>query len=545
MILFSIGLVVLLFVVYRCSQLLKTYLKWRSLQVIPGPKCSFFLGQFQAIRKEPFMAPHTGWLKDVVGYDAPLMRYNSILGRNMLMIFDPAIIKEMMTAPAGKNDCRFYKPMFFFPSIIGKGLVTLEGEEWVKHRRLIQPAFSVPFLKEALNASVAPKVATFIQLWMKAGPKQEIDLASHLSALTLDVIGDVGFSHDCKGMKDMERWADLVATTSDRDGESNRSPELTGPLITAMTALLKPDMFRLFAYLTGLGWLDPLVNPKTKRARAALNNSAEGIIANARQLELEEMKEETASKKKKARSLMQVLMNAHDAESSPSPKSKTTASEPGLTDRELRDELKTFLLAGHETTSTWCYWAMFAMAKYPDVQEKLYEDVMKTASSDTKETISLEEVDQMEYLSAFLQECLRLFPPVGMLMRLNRYEETFAGYKIPPGTNCVVPVHLLHRHPKYWGLDAEKFQPERWLSKENSGGIGIDTKGFTFLPFGAGGHNCIGYRFATLEAKLIMAHMVRALRVEIAPSQRDVEHTFTSLITIKTKPGLKVVVKQR
>lgn len=154
----------------------------------------------------------------------------------------------------------------------------------------------------------------------------------------------------------------------------------------------------------------------------------------------------------------------------------------------------------------------------------------------------------MEYLHAFLQECLRLFPPVGMMMRLNRYEEHFAGYKVPAGTNLVIPVHLLHRHPKYWGPDAEAFQPERWLvDKNGSGGVasgGIDTKGFTFLPFSAGGHNCIGYKFATMEAKLIMAHMVRALRVEIAPSQRDVEHTFTTLITMNTKPGFMVVVKQ-
>ena len=535
MLLLAAGLLVLLlFAVYRSVQLLRTYLKWRALQVIPGPECSFLLGQFPAIRHEPFMAPHKVWWKDIVGYDAPLMRYNSILGRNMLMVFDPAIIKEILTAPAGKDDCRFYKPIFFFPSIIGKGLVTLEGEEWVKHRRLIQPAFSVPFLKEALDASVAPKVESFIQLWLKAGPKQEIDVVTHLSALTLDVIGDIGFSHDCQGLKDMERWAQAASASDDEA----KSPELSDPLITSMTALLKPDMFRLFMYMSGFGMLDPLINPKTRRVRAALNDSVDDIIANARRLDHEKT---GSSGNNRTRSLIQVLMNAKDTESSPS---KSKLGQTGLSDGELRDELKTFLLAGHETTSTWCYWAMFALAKYPDVQEKLYQDVMKDSSTSATATISLEQVERMEYLDVFLQECLRLFPPVGMIMRLNRYEEIFAGYKIPSGTNLVVPVHLLHRHPKYWGPDPEAFQPERWLS-EGGGGGGMDTKGFTFLPFGAGGHNCIGYRFATLEAKLIMAHMVRALRIEIAPSQRGVEHTFTALITMKAKPGLKVVVKQR
>ena len=542
-----VGLLILLFAVYRSVQLLKTYFKWRTLQAIPGPDCSFWMGQFTAIRKEPFMAPHKLWLQQLPP-DTPLMRYNSLLGRNMVMILDPTILRDILTAPASKNDCRFYKPMFFFPSIIGKGLVTLEGEEWVKHRRLIQPAFGVSFLKQALDASVAPKTETFCALWNTAGPHQEIDVATHLAALTLDIIGDVGFSHDCQGLKDMEGWAAAVASQGGDSPITVASPELSDPLITSMTALLKPDLLRVFTYLTGLGWLDPLINPKTRRVRAALNDSVEKIIVNARHLDNSNNSGmDNTSPKKRRRSLLQVLMQPKDGEplQSTSKTSKTTPT--ALTDGELRDELKTFLLAGHETTSTWCYWAMFAMAKYPDVQEKLYQDVMKLAPKTGN--ISLEQVENMDYLNAFLQECLRLYPPVGMMVRMNRYEERFAGYKVPAGTNLVIPVHLLHRHPKYWGPDADVFQPERWLVDKNGiGGVsggGIDTKGFTFLPFSTGGHNCIGYKFATMEAKLILAHMVRALRVEIAPSQRDVKHTFTTLITMKTKPGLKVVVKQR
>ena len=113
---------------------------------------------------------------------------------------------------------------------------------------------------------------------------------------------------------------------------------------------------------------------------------------------------------------------------------------------------------------------------------------------------------------------------------------------MPKNTQFAIMTHLLHRNPKYW-TDPDTFSPERWLKEEKL--VGMDTRGFTFLPFGAGGHNCIGYKFATYEAKLIMAHMIRALRVEIAPSQRDVEHTFTTIITMKAKPTLKVVVKPR
>ena len=150
----------------------------------------------------------------------------------------------------------------------------------------------------------------------------------------------------------------------------------------------------------------------------------------------------------------------------------------------------------------------------------------------------------MEYLAAFLDETLRMYPPVGMMVRTNTYDETIAGYDIPKGTNLVIPVHLLHRNPNYW-KDPETFKPERWMDRGFKGSTGMDNRAFTFIPFGAGGHNCIGYKFATLEAKLIMAPIIRALRVEIAPSQRKVNHTFTNIVTMKAKPGLKVVFKAR
>lgn len=525
-----VGLLLLLFVVYRLLRLIPRYRKYQALKVIPGPDCGFWLGQLPTIRKEPFMAPHKIWWKEI-GYDAPIMRYSSALGQNMIAVFDPEIIKEILTAPASKNDCRFFKPIFFLPTILGQGLVTLEGEEWMKHRRLITPAFSVSYLKDALNACVPEKVMTFLKHWIDAGVGQEIDVATHLSALTLDVIGDAGFSYDCNGLSGIEAWAES-AKQHKESGEETAPPELTDPLITSMTALMKPDFFRMCLYLSGFGKLDGLLNPKTIRVKNALNEAVDGIVTNARQGALQNGAQNGKSKTK---SLIHLLLNAKDPDTS-------DPSKPGLSDMELRDELKTFLLAGHETTSTWMYWAMFAMAKYPDAQEKLYQDVMAHAPKDLADPITLEQAESMEYLSDFLLEVLRLFPPVGMMVRLNRSDEKFAGYTIPKNTSFVIPVHLLHRNPKHW-TDPETFSPERWV--ESKASTGIDTRGFTFLPFGAGGHNCIGYKFATYEAKLILAHMVRALRVETAPSQRETQHTFTTIITMKAKPGLKVAVKPR
>lgn len=160
-------------------------------------------------------------------------------------------------------------------------------------------------------------------------------------------------------------------------------------------------------------------------------------------------------------------------------------------------------------------------------------------------SIGMEQVEKMEYLNAFLNEVLRLFPPAGMMLRLNRYEETFAGYKIPPKTMIMIPVHLLHRHPLYWD-DPDTFSPERFLDPDRrNSGSGFGNRNFTFLPFSGGARNCIGYRFATMEAQMIVATIIRSLRVEIAPSQRDVDFTFTAIVIMKAKPSVKIVVKKR
>ncbi|CAB9518139.1 methylcoclaurine 3'-hydroxylase isozyme 1 [Seminavis robusta] len=495
------------------------------------------------------MVPHKQWWEEV-GPEARIVRYSQIIGQNYLLILDKEILKEILTAPASKNDCRFKKPFTLFPSVIGYGLVTLEGEEWARHRRIIQPAFSVSFLKETLNISVPPKVQTFIRCWLDAGEGQEIDLASHLSALTLDIIGDAGFSYDTSGLKDIEAWSTAVQEAKQagdkNDAKSLQSPELTDPLIKSFMGFFQPSLLRLVLFMTGTYSLDPYINPKTVNLISAISSTVEGIIQNAKNMNQQEAEDGVLSASSSSlpnisssKSLLRLLLQARDAEA-------TSNSKNALSDQELKDELKTFLLAGHETTSTWCYWALYAMAKHPDVQDKVFQDVIKNLKDTNNDdsNVTLEEAENMEYLSAFLNEVLRMYPPVGMVVRRNCYEETIAGYKIPKDTNLMLPVLLLHRNPKYWP-EPEIFKPERWLGGGDAGSGGMDSRNFTFLPFGAGGHNCIGYKFATYEAKMIVAQMVRAVRVEIAPSQRDVEHTFTNFVTMKAKPGLKIVFKAR
>lgn len=334
--LYYVGLSCALFVIYRVVDLvLQRYVKYLALKQIPGPECGFWLGQLLAIQRESFMAPHEIWWK-ALGYDAPLMRYSSLLGGSMVAVFDPGIIKDILTAPASKNDSRFYKNFFFLPAVLGKGLVTTEGEEWMKHRRIIQPAFSVSVLKAAIDASVPSRVVEFLQYWVDAGDGQEIDVGAHLSALTLDVIGDVGFSYNCNGLSDIKAWAES-AKKNKESNEKAAPPELTDPLVTSMTALLKPDLLRVISYMSGMGQFDGYLNSKTIRAKKVLDETVDRIIAGAKETQQGTQNCSINGSSSTTKSLLQLLLNAKDPQMKDSKKA-------ALTDLELRDEAKTFLL---------------------------------------------------------------------------------------------------------------------------------------------------------------------------------------------------------
>lgn len=141
----------------------------------------------------------------------------------------------------------------------------------------------------------------------------------------------------------------------------------------------------------------------------------------------------------------------------------------------------------------------------------------------------------------FLNEVLRLFSPIGLLIRTTTQQEEYAGYKIPAHASMMIPFHLLHRHPKYWD-DPDSFKPGRWLnmSEEQS-----ERQQGAYLPFSVGSRRCIGERLAEMEVHLVVAALVRAFRIELAPSLRDTKFTIHPGLSPRLSPQLKIAVKKR
>ena len=384
------------------AKLAVMYYQWRTspLRRAPGPPSkSFLLGYIFTILKEPFLQPHKAWWKQALlnSKEVPFLAYSTLFGRYALTVLDCSIVQHILTQPASRDPVRYPKKYLLLRETIGDGLVTLEGSVWSRHRRIIQPSFHAGFVNESLEAAVPALTAQLIGAWSKATASREIDVASHLSALTLDVIGVTAFSHEFRALHSLDEWV--------TNSEQLDVPALKDAVITSLLDSLNVTPLVVFLTVLRIPWLEKYMSIKSWRTRQALNDAVDNVIRQARTKKEKHVgSEESYNDANGQRSLLQLLFDATDTE-----------SKQPLNDTELRDEVKTFIVAGHETTSTWCYWALYALAKYPDVQLKVYNDIANHAAG--RETLELKTTDHMSYFAAFLNEVLRMFPPVGMIVR--------------------------------------------------------------------------------------------------------------------------------
>mmetsp|Transcript_20202 Transcript_20202/g.43907 ORF Transcript_20202/g.43907 Transcript_20202/m.43907 type:complete len:520 (-) Transcript_20202:1368-2927(-) len=505
------------------AALLWPYLKWRFSPLhksIPGPIQKFTLrewvvGVFPTIEKEPFMQPQQRWTKEAGGAETQMLHYTGLFGKHFICVLDADGVKQILTSKAGVPRPRFVKGLYYIKKVLGDGLVTIDGTKWHRHRRIIQPSFNNHVLKEALTSCIPGLTDRLISAW-KERPGSDIDLATHFSALTLDIIGKVAFSHEFNSMESVEQWA---------KGE-NSQVELKDPLINGLYSGLMPSFARMILINLRLSALEKYLLPESHKTHLLLNQAVEAVVKRAH---TRYKHREEASTKPKC--LLELLFDAEDTDLGS--RNKT------LSHKELQEETKTFLVAGHETTSTLCVWAIYCLIKNPKKQKLVFDDIMNHAPKDGP--ITLESLERMSYFEAFLNEVLRMYPPVGMIVRNTSEWVNLFGENIPPHTRIMIPIYLLHRNPKYW-TDPESFKPERWLSTNER-----DPKfhHFAYLPFSAGARNCIGQRFAMWEAKLILAPIIREFEMMLSPSLDGVDIKLVSFVTIKSIPSIKICAKQR
>jgi cytochrome P450 len=384
--------------------------------------------------------------------------------RRIFVVSHPDLIERVLV-----TDARHYIKHFALrlnPLVLGQGLLTSEGDFWLRQRRLIQPAFSRQCLA-AYAADMAAGTERTIAAWR---PGETRDILTEMMRLTLDVAAHTLFGSDVS-----DDAADISATLQ----------------------VLQDAFLRRFNSLLWLpSWVPTPTRIRLRRAVARLDAILYRFIAQRR-----------AEGDQGRHDLLSLLLHARDEEGG------------RMTDRQLRDEAMTLFLAGHETSALTLSWAWYLLAENPAAAGRLFEEA-RTVLGDRSGRA--EDVPSLRFAEAVVLEAMRLYPPAYLLGREALCECELGGYRVPRGMTIMMPQWVVQRDGRYFP-DPEKFLPERWLD-----GSTAKLPRYAYFPFGGGPRLCVGNTFAMMETVLALATIARRWRFTLLPGHPVVPlPTFT------------------
>lgn len=403
-------------------------------------------------------------------------------GRPLLFVMDPPLVDEVLVSRAEQ----FPKAPIIRATIgaaVGtRSIFTAEGADWRWQRRASSPPFRHGTILGFVPAMTRAAEDTAARL---AGASGTVDLAEAMMATTFDIIVDTMLSG--RGSFDIERFGAEITHFFD-----------TVSWIAALNVLRLPK------------WVP---YPGRRRARAGtvfLKAEMARVIAERR------------ARPSATPDLLDALIAAHDPETS-----------RAMTDAELADNLLTFVVAGHETTALALTWAFWLVAHDPAVERRVLEEVASVAG---EAPIGADHIDRLAYTKQVVQEAMRLFPPAPLIPRIAAEDCELGPEKVAAGTPVYVPVYAVHRHELIWdrpdAFDPDRFAPELTRTRHRG----------AYLPFGAGPRICIGASFALIEAVVIFATLLRALKFTPVPGHRPKPNTR---LTLRPDGGLPMRISRR
>jgi cytochrome P450 len=204
-----------------------------------------------------------------------------------------------------------------------------------------------------------------------------------------------------------------------------------------------------------------------------------------------------------------------------------------MTDKQLRDEVMTLFLAGHETTANTLAWTFYLLSSNAAAEAKLAEELQRVLGSRTP---TVADLPNLPYVERVVKESMRLYPPAWVMGREAVGECEVGGYRMPPGTTALMSQSVVHRDPRYH-RDPQRFDPDRWTA-----GYEKEMPRFAYFPFGGGARQCIGAGFAMTEARLVLATVAQRFRMQFVPGQRVEPYAS---ITLRPKEGIRMTLAAR
>ncbi|ATW51956.1 cytochrome P450 [Streptomyces peucetius] len=442
----------------------------------PGPQGLPLLGSALDFRRNPLETFVSAWRDhgDLVQFRGPVP---------VVLVTHPDDLKHILA----DNFDNYPHPDDFNRKVgvsVGQGLVTTEGEVWRAQRRTVAPTFRREPLERFAGVMV-DSTQRMLGRWDRiARYGQTLDARTEMQSLTLEILARCLFRADWS--RDALALGSAVATQLEH---------INSKLIAVADIPEKVPTPR---------------NRRFRAARKLLDDTVYRLIA--------ERRAEPADGD--AQDLLSMLMHTPDPETGRL-----------MTDEQLRDQVMTLFIAGHETVAATLSWICHLLSTRPAETDRARAEVQKVLGGRTP---TMEDLPQLKYLKLFIQEALRLYPPLWQVARMPLKDDVLSGYHIPAGSFLLLSTYITHRNPEFWdnpeGFDPERFTRERAAARSR----------YAYVPYAGGPRNCVGMAFANMELTIVVACLLQRFHLDMVPGHPIVMQPDISL---RAKHGILMTLR--
>ncbi|XP_015340516.1 cytochrome P450 4X1 isoform X1 [Marmota marmota marmota] len=478
-------------------QTIKLYLRrqrlLRDLRPFPAPPTHWFYGHQKFLQEDKMEKLEETVEKYPCAFPCWVGPFQAFF-----FIYDPDYAKTFLS----RTDPKSQYPYRFMTPCLGKGLLNLDGPKWFQHRRLLTPGFHCDILKTYVDM-MAHSVNTMLDKWEKICSTQDtaVEVFEHINLMALDIIMKCAFSRE---------------TNCQINGSLD-------PYVKAAVELRKIIFYRMYNF-----WHHHDIIFKFspnghlfQELSKVLHQHTEKVIQDRKKPLKAGMKQDN-TQKKKYQDFLDIILSAQ------------AENEDSFSNADLRSEVNTFMLAGHDTSAVSLSWLLYCLALNPEHQERCREEIRSILGDGS--SITWDQLGEMSYTTMCIKEMFRLIPPVTSISRELSKPLTFSdGRSLPAGITVVLSIWGLHHNPAVW-KSPKIFDPLRF-TKENSD----QRHPYAFLPFSSGPRNCIGEQFAMLELKVAIALILLHFKVTPDLTRPPV---FSNHIILKPKHGIHLHLKK-
>lgn len=441
----------------------------------PGPRGHILVGNLLEFNASP-----VAFLQDAANTYGDVVHF-TVANEDVFLLRRPEHVQYVL-----QENLENYQRGFEYAAlekVIGRSLLTTEGHRWKKLRRISQPAFSKKRI-DAFDGAIVDATDAMLERWESdVGVGAQLDVAAEMMRLTLEIIGKLMFSFDLSDSA--SELGEAVAIVLEHANHAMSNP------------LRIPDV---------------VPTKKNRRFREAMDrfDALFGrMIAERRESGTENG------------DLLGMLMAARDDETG-----------ERLEDGELESEMLTFLVAGHETTSIALMWSLYALSKHAVPARRVHREIRDKLPS-RRPTAA--DAELCPYLQLFIDETMRLYPPVWAVGRSAQVDDDIGGYRVPKGSIVMLSPWVTHRDPSTWD-NPEGFDPERFTARASQ-----KRHKTAYFPFAAGPHKCVGMGLAMLELRLVLPRILQRFRLDLLPG---FEPGFDPQLTLKPKHGMQMTLRR-